>query len=111
MLTLGFHWAFLQSVAWVGMMVNFSSEGSVKEAIVKTFDGQHPCKLCKIVRDGKKSEDKQDLKLDLKKLDMFSGGSMAFYFPPMPNNQFVFLSPSSSRIIVPLSPPPLNLLG
>ncbi len=111
MLTLGFHWAFLQSVAWVGMMVNFSTEGSVQQAIVKTFDGHHPCQLCKIVRAGKKSEDKQESKLNLKKLDFFSDGSMAFYFPPMPENQFVFLAPPSSRIAVPLSPPPRNLLA
>ncbi len=111
MLTLGFHWALLQSVAWVGMVVNYSQDGSVKQAITKTFDGHHPCSLCKMVRAGKKSESKQDLKLDLKKMDMVSDGSVGFYFPPMSANEFATFSQPPSRTVVPLSPPPRYLLG
>ncbi len=53
---LGFHWAAIQSAAWMGMLVAYSSEGSFTEAVQKTFDGHHPCRLCKLVADGKKSE-------------------------------------------------------
>ncbi len=39
--------AFLQTAAWVTMAVNYSvKEGSVVEGLSKTFDGEHPCKLC-----------------------------------------------------------------
>ncbi|HKS37333.1 MAG TPA: hypothetical protein VJW76_09105 [Verrucomicrobiae bacterium] len=69
-LTLGLHWAFLQSVAWVGMFVSFSAESPVSVALAKTFDGQHPCNLCKIVKEGKKAEQQQDTPKLLAKLDL-----------------------------------------
>jgi hypothetical protein len=51
-LSLGLHWALLQGVAWAGMLVSFASEGTVIEAVQKTFDGQHGCPLCKKVKEG-----------------------------------------------------------
>lgn len=51
-LSLGMHWALLQGVAWAGMLVSFASEGTVIEAVQKTFDGQHGCALCKKVKEG-----------------------------------------------------------
>src|SRR6184192_2118682 len=65
------HWALLQSIAWVGMAVSYSQNGTLKEALVKTFDGQHPCKLCKAVQEGKKSERKQAPQKPITKLDFF----------------------------------------
>jgi hypothetical protein len=56
--SLGLHWVFLQSAAWVGMMVSYSETASLKEALVKTFDGKHPCALCKIVQKGTQSSQK-----------------------------------------------------
>ena len=50
-LSLGLHWALLQGVAWAGMLVSFASEGTVIEAVQKTFDGQHGCPLCKKVKE------------------------------------------------------------
>lgn len=70
-LVTGGHWALLQSVAWVGMAVSFSQTATLKEALVRTFDGQHPCKLCKIVAEGKKSERKQTPQKPIHKLDLF----------------------------------------
>ncbi|MBN8418200.1 MAG: hypothetical protein J0L73_04730 [Verrucomicrobia bacterium] len=58
-LSLGVHWALLQGVAWAGMLVSFASEGSVMEAVQKTFDGQHGCALCKKVKEGNSSNRKQ----------------------------------------------------
>lgn len=58
-LSLGLHWALLQGVAWAGMLVSFASEGSVMEAVQKTFDGQHGCALCKKVKEGSSSNRKQ----------------------------------------------------
>ena len=39
----GGHWAMLQSVAWAGMVKDFSRTGTIAEAVTKTFDGKHPC--------------------------------------------------------------------
>ena len=41
------HWMVLQSVAWTRMLVTYSHGGDFAGAVVKTFDGQHPCALCK----------------------------------------------------------------
>jgi hypothetical protein len=59
-LSLGLHWAFLQSVAWAGMLVSYSQGATFKEAVSKTFDGQHPCKLCTAIEQGRKEEKRQD---------------------------------------------------
>ena len=52
-LLVGGHWALVQTLAWGTMMVNFSKQGSVREAVAKTFDGEHPCALCKKISKAK----------------------------------------------------------
>jgi hypothetical protein len=54
--SVGGHWAFAQSLAWTGMLVTYSQEGTFQEAVQKTFDGAHPCKLCKAIDVGKTAE-------------------------------------------------------
>lgn len=49
----------LQGVAWVTMLVDNSRNGSLVEAVGKTFDGQHPCSLCKAVASGQTEEREQ----------------------------------------------------
>ena len=58
-LSLGLQWALLQTVAWTGMIISYSRDGSLTEAVSKTFDGQHPCCLCKAVESGRQEERKQ----------------------------------------------------
>lgn len=58
--SVGGHWALLQSVAWVSMVIDYSKDAPISVAVSKTFDGKHPCKLCKIVKRGQESEQKQD---------------------------------------------------
>jgi hypothetical protein len=58
-LTLGLHWALLQTVAWTGMLVSYSRGASFQEAVAKTFDGQHPCCLCKAIQNGRAEEKQQ----------------------------------------------------
>ena len=70
-LLIGAHWGILQTVAWIGMAVSYSQDAPLKEALQKTFDGHHPCQLCKAVTAGKKSEKKHvTFKLEIK-LDLF----------------------------------------
>lgn len=59
-LSLGMHWAVLQSVAWVAMLADYSHDASFTEAWSKTFDGQHPCKLCTSIQKGRAEEKQQD---------------------------------------------------
>ena len=59
-LPLGLHWAVLQTVAWTGMIVTYSLDASLAEAVGKTFDGEHPCKFCKAIKQGRAEDKKQE---------------------------------------------------
>ena len=58
--TTGLHWAMLQSVAWTTMLADNLRTQSLTEAVTHTFDGKHPCCLCKAIAAGKKSEQKKE---------------------------------------------------
>ena len=66
------------------MVVTYSKSGPVTVALAKTFDGQHPCKLCKEIAKGKQTEKKSEFKFELRKLE----------FPYVPF-AFIFRAPSS----------------
>jgi hypothetical protein len=59
-LSLGLHWAFLQTVAWTSMLVRYSQENDLGKAVSMTFDGEHPCPLCKAVEEGRAQEKKKE---------------------------------------------------
>src|SRR5262245_5684640 len=67
--SIGAHWVFLQSVAWVGMVVAYSHDSPLPVALAKTFGGRHPCKLCKFVREGQAAEKKQSVQQPVTKID------------------------------------------
>jgi len=82
--SIGLHWSFFQVVAWAGMVISYSQNAPLTEAVAKTFDGQHPCKLCKQIAKSKRSEKKTDCKSELKKLEF-----------PCARVCFIFQAPSS----------------
>ena len=52
------------------MFISFTAEGNFGQAIAKTFDGEHPCNLCKFVQHGKGTEKNSPAKeIAKKKLD------------------------------------------
>jgi hypothetical protein len=69
-LSIGLHWIALQSLAWTTMMIDYSKRTALCQAIAQTFDGAHPCSLCKVVSKGKDSEKKQTLQSPSPKIDM-----------------------------------------
>ena len=109
-LGMGAHWAILQSVAWTGMVISYSLQSSFKEALHKTFDGKHPCPLCKQIAQGKRSEKKAE----------FAPAGKKFEFSYWPAT-FVFSAPSAYRVVrwqeeflaplfrAPPTPPPRQL--
>jgi hypothetical protein len=106
-MAIGGHWALLQSAAWLGMAVNFSKTDSVSIALQKTFDGKHPCPLCRIVKAGKASEKKQDLPKLETKFEFLTNAGSCELFPPKSIRHF---TPASERVeavrAAPLLPPP-----
>jgi len=106
-LSTGLHWAALQTVAWTTMLADNLRQQSLTQAVSQTFDGQHPCCLCKAIAAGKQSEKKTELSFQSQKLE----------FPPLNENftliaptQFYFLpqenSSAKSLVQKPLLQPP-----
>ena len=109
---IGGHWAVLQSVAWIGMAVSYSQNATLKEALVKTFDGKHPCKLCKAVQDGKSAEKKPDAQKVETKLDFFLvSKQIIFLSAPHAPSQIANITLMTARTESPPTPPPKSLLG
>jgi hypothetical protein len=61
MVSMGGHLALLQTIAWGNMLISFSSEATLAESLAKTFDGEHPCSLCKVVQENQGEEEKKSL--------------------------------------------------
>ncbi len=103
-LSLGLQWAALQGIAWTSMLINYSTKGSFAEAVTKTFDGQHPCPLCKAVETG--SEKKQDvaIKAPVKKIDALVT-QVAGLIPPA-GQRFDYPALRELRAVPRSTPPP-----
>ena len=106
-LSIGLHWPLLQSVAWLNMIVSYSKQDGFEKAISKTFDGKHPCNLCKMVSTGKKAEKKQTKELALKKVDLFVRGTQVALFAHSISIPHPDFAPSIQVLTYPpLRPPP-----
>jgi hypothetical protein len=85
---LGAHWTLLQTVAWTTMLADNLHSNSFQVAAEKTFDGKHPCCLCKAIAAGKQSEKKTEFSFPLQKLE----------FPPA-NENFTLIAPSQFQLL------------
>ena len=111
-LTLGWHWALLQGVAWTGMLIRYSRTVSFSQAVGFTFDGKHPCALCIAIEKGKTSEKKQSKdqvdsksKLDSAVLSLVTVLVVHFPYPAVPAPD----SAAQPRLEEPPKPPPRAL--
>src|SRR5216117_815052 len=90
----------------------YSQADPFKEALVKTFDGRHPCPICKFVAQGKKSEQKQETQKLLTKLDFFLDSPRIIIFPPRVDPPRPFATRTAdTRKESPPTPPPRLLPG
>ncbi len=109
-LSLGLHWTVLQSAAWVGMVVAYAKSATLSEALEKTFDGAHPCRLCKIVDSGAKGEgdqNKSDTAAKVKKMDLILASIENLVVPTRTSPEFLSVSQSPLvRQSAPPVPPP-----
>lgn len=104
---IGAQWPILQSVAWMRMLVTYSREGTFETALVKTFDGKHPCKLCKLVTAGKQAEKKKDQQTAIKKIDLFVSTTAPIVFPTEDSeHEFSFSFVECLVTYPPAFPPP-----
>jgi hypothetical protein len=108
--SIGLHWAFLQVVAWTGMVVTYSQTAPVSEAVAKTFDGRHPCKLCKEIANAKKTDRKNDFKIEPNKFE-FRFVAVVFIFQAPSSFWLTSDANENARILnySPPIPPPRSL--
>lgn len=50
----------VQEVAWVKMLVSYTQERGFKRGVIETFDGNHPCDLCKKAAEIRRQEQPQE---------------------------------------------------
>jgi hypothetical protein len=106
----GAHWTVLQSVAWTTMLADNLRTASLPEAVQRTFDGKHPCSLCKKIDDGKKTQKKSEFPICAKRLEFVSERLVFVFSPP----QHFHLVPTHNELACershrPPVPPPRNL--
>jgi hypothetical protein len=96
----GGHWLAFQSVAWARMLVEFSKTDSVSEAVEKTFDGKHPCKMCVGIREGRSQEKREEHKSPILKLEKLPEFYSDFSTPqtPLPPSDEVTVAGFVSRL-------------
>jgi hypothetical protein len=110
--SLGLHWGLFQSVAWMRMVISYSQAAPLTEALAKTFDGKHPCSLCKEIAKGKQSEKTSEFPIAGKKFE-FSYSATVFVFTA-PYHCWVTRWPEGSLASLghtPPVPPPRLLPG
>jgi len=109
---IGAHWVILQSVAWVGMAVAYSQNSSLKQALVKTFDGKHPCTLCKVVQHGKNTDKRAGTENQVPKLDLLLDLNATDAMVNSPSRVPISaLATIRLRSQAPPSPPPKTVLS
>jgi hypothetical protein len=105
--SIGGHWAILQSIGWVGMIASYSRDATLRVALEKTFDGNNPCQICRAVREGKQSEKKEDFRHVDTKLELWVAADASLLGS---RRSFILvatrLDPSPLRFETPPAPPP-----
>ena len=107
---LGGHWALLQTSAWVGMIVQYSQRAGLKAGLAQTFDGEHPCSVCKVIQDGKKQEQKKTpvLQAELKKDYLAPWNRFQFHLGWVEVKYLGFNEQHEGVAFEPAVPPPRN---
>lgn len=104
---LGRHWLALQSVAWIGMLASYSRGETLVVAIEKTFDGEHPCGLCKVVKSGRQNEQNQQVVKVIVKMDAVLAVVAKVTVPQASEWKYFVNAPLiAARRLSPPTPPP-----
>src|SRR5579862_8138180 len=106
----GTHWLAFQSVAWTTMLAEHLQTSSFTQALRCTFDGKHPCCLCKEIAKDKQSEKKSDVQFELKKLDLSLTDFEIAFCPPSAFYELHAANDSAASLTrAPSVPPPRGL--
>ena len=101
------HLAVLQVVAWSGMLVSYSQDRSIAEAAVMTFDGEHPCPLCKAIKKAKREEKRAPQQpVPTQKSDLYCTATALAVLAPPPLARLCADSEAAAQFHVPPPVPP-----
>ncbi len=90
----------LQAVAWAGMIVDYSSRYGITGGISRTFDGQHPCPMCKKITKARQDQRTADSTVTLPPTKLVCLVAPAAQLPSArlhPRSQDYFGSPRALR--------------
>ncbi|WP_461783761.1 hypothetical protein [Prosthecobacter sp.] len=117
MVSIGLHTVVIQSAAWAGMLVSYSLEkGSVAQGVSETFDGAHPCPLCKLAKstEGTPADEKQAPKADGKlKLHLIADAASNIVISAPPPSVYPVRAEAKLHVLshTPDTPPPRRSLA
>lgn len=115
--SIGLHTVVIQSAAWAGMLVSYSLErGSVAQAVSETFDGEHPCALCKLAKEteGTPADDRQAPKAEQDlKFHLIAETVEAIVISAPPPPEYPVRAGARPHVLshTPDTPPPRRLLA
>lgn len=110
--TCGGHWVVLQSFAWARMLVTNVESSSLSVAVERTFDGNHPCEICKSIASAKGKETKQQRTVVASKLILFCEEARVTVHPSRDGQEMESgQNEAAARSVEPLERPPSVVLG
>ena len=104
----GGHWGAMQTMAWAGMLWNYTqADGSLVSSVKKTFDGEHPCAMCTSIKVAKEKERTVPVTVvALKKIESLPAPTCAA-LPPRDCREFVFPAAADVVIVARADAPPV----
>jgi hypothetical protein len=111
LLSVGLQWVVVQSAGWASMMVTYSHEYGYFSALEMTFDGAHPCALCKVAEKAAQDEDadgkpSDEQKLKLKKLELAQDLPVLLPPPTAQNVSYANFAQRAVTLTLELDDPP-----
>jgi hypothetical protein len=111
-LATGAHWEVLQSVAWTTMLAKNLRRESFQEAVVRTFDGKHPCQMCKAVNAGKNTTKKPEFTNAASRFEFYAAARCTIAHVAEPPVVVPVADESAIyRAVQPPTPPPRAFCG
>jgi hypothetical protein len=103
----GGQWAALQTLAWGRMLVDYTQQLTITQAIAKTFDGVHQCPMCKQVETGSSKQKQPRQQGNLAKQVLLYTSAQSFIFPKPSGFRYPLADLlAKTRKQEPPSPPP-----
>jgi hypothetical protein len=97
----------VQSVAWTTMLAENLLHESPATALERTFDGKHPCRICKAIAARKKDGRKNELPGKSRRLEYPANRvEIGFRGPPVQAFPEVADQQAEARLPAPPCPPP-----